>query len=63
MTTFSWMLYLAFTLLWTIIDLIVIIHNISLLKQKLKTNDLILWIMPTLFTCILWSIWYFYYLH
>lgn len=58
MTTFLWMLYLAFTLNLTIMvvhdRLYDVIH-----KTQRKSAD---WII-TILCCILWSIWYFYYLN
>lgn len=58
MTTFLWMLYLAFTLFLTVN----IIHDLSLniFKNSVYSkNDMKL----TIATSLLWSIWYFYYLH
>jgi len=58
MITFLWMLYLAFTLLTSISSIYQIL--ISLVhKQKDDISDFII----RLLTCILWSIWYFYYLN
>jgi hypothetical protein len=58
MITFLWMLYLAFTLLTSISSIYQIL--ISLVhKQKDDIYNFIIRIL----TCILWSIWYFYYLN
>jgi len=53
-----WMLYLALTLLFTIsITYQVLINLVH--KQKDDTYSFIM----RLITCLLWSIWYFYYLN
>jgi hypothetical protein len=58
MITFLWMLYLALTLLFTIsITYQVLINLVH--KQKDDTYSFIM----RLITCLLWSIWYFYYLN
>ena len=50
MTTFLWMLYLAFTLFLTV----------NIIKNSVYSkNDMKL----TIAISLLWSIWYFYYLH
>ena len=54
MTTFLWMLYLAFTLLVTII-------NLFDWKQDIQpAGKRWLWVI---INSLRWSIWYFYYLH
>lgn len=63
MTTLLWMLYLAFTLFWTTLVLLTMLHDLFLIQENLKTKDILIWILPIIFTCLLWSIWYFYYLH
>jgi len=57
MTTFLWMLYLAFTLFMTATS-IKITFNLN--KDKVTTN---FHVNCVLLTCILWSVWYFYFLH
>lgn len=54
MTTFLWMLYLAFALLTTLTT-VRIIFNLD--KNPNKSD-----IYFIMLTCLLWSIWYFYYL-
>jgi hypothetical protein len=56
MTTFLWMLYLAFTLFMTATS-IKIIFNLN--KDEVTNFH----INCVLLTCILWSVWYFYFLH
>jgi hypothetical protein len=59
MITFLWMLYLAFTYLLSIWLVNNMIPNIIYKKGRADKHDIIL----AMITCILWSIWYFYYLH
>lgn len=60
MTTFLWMLYLAFTLLITYYS---ILGNFMRFKRNLfKREETQLTLMDIL-SVLLWSIWYFYYLH
>ncbi len=54
MTTFLWMLYLALTLLVTAINLFDWKQNIQIAEKR--------WFWVSIM-CILWSIWYFYYLN
>ncbi len=54
MTTFLWMLYLAFTLLVTIITLFDWKQDIQSAGKR--------WLWNTI-NSLLWSIWYFYYLN
>ena len=57
-TTFLWMLYLAFTLLTTRATIVQFIYDL-IQKRKQDIYDFIIAIL----TCLLWSIWYFYYLN
>ena len=57
MTTFLWMLYLALTIFLSINT---IISSINVIKNQ-KINSI--QIYNQILGCILWSIWYFYYLH
>jgi hypothetical protein len=57
MTTFLWMLYLVITLFSSIAALRTIL--LETFTNDYFGNSLI----PSLISCILWSIWYFYYLH
>ena len=62
MTTFLWMLYLAFTLFCTIKTIyFVICLTINFRKLYNKYENTATYGLIT--TCILWSIWYFYFLH
>ena len=63
MTTFLWMLYLALSLFWTVLVLVTMLHDIFLIKEVLKNKNIAIWILPLIFTSLLWSIWYFYYLN
>jgi hypothetical protein len=56
-TTFLWMLYLAFTLFITIGF---VYNNILLLKNKIDGKETVIY---DILVCFLWSIWYFYYLN
>lgn len=58
MITFLWMLYLAFTLVMTRWMISNLIAAIILKKSENKLADIIIVIVS-----LLWSIWYFYYLH
>lgn len=54
--TFLWMLYLAFTLFCTAITISSMFDNKPPSNIKTETIGYII-------TCLLWSIWYFYYLN
>lgn len=58
MTTFLWMLYLAFTLVMTRWMISNLIAAIILKQSENKLANIIIVIVS-----LLWSIWYFYYLH
>jgi hypothetical protein len=58
MITFLWMLYLAFTLIMTRWMISNVIEAIILKQSENKLADIIIVIVS-----LLWSIWYFYYLH
>jgi hypothetical protein len=58
MTTFLWMLYLAFTLFMTRWMISNLISAIILKKSENNWANRII-----ILVCLLWSIWYFYYLH
>jgi hypothetical protein len=60
MTTFLWMLYLAFTLLltlWTLTD------NIKSFIRELSLSEKKTMLFQDIGTVFMWSIWYFYFLH
>ena len=59
-TTFLWMLYLAFTLFLSVALLKRVTETIffDTEQEEAKFNTYL-----SLVVCILWSIWYFYYLH
>lgn len=57
MITFLWMLFLAFTILETIFNIILFVHN------KEDKNGYSETIQSAVLTSLLWSIWYFYFLH
>lgn len=56
MITFLWMLYLAITIYFTCWYVSFIIHSDKIDVDW--TDD-----VKSILTCLLWSIWYFYYLH
>ena len=58
MTTFLWMLYLTFTLVMTRWMISNLIAAIILKQSESKLSNAIIVIVS-----LLWSIWYFYYLH
>lgn len=60
-TTFLWMLYLAFTIYFTTTT----IYNLSfnIFKQNIKATYTKTDLFYHVTTCLLWSIWYFYYLN
>lgn len=60
MITFFWMLYLAFAFYCTT----AIIYNLSIniFKQNFKATYTKWDLFYHIITCLLWSIWYFYYL-
>lgn len=58
MTTFLWMLYLAFTLFITSATINNLLVNIFS-KEEYDKIDFVFHVI----TCLLWSIWYFYYLN
>lgn len=70
MTTFLWMLYLAFTELLTLNTIVHIVLNISdyincydSKTEKKHNNGAVNVMIKSSITCLLWSIWYFYYLN
>lgn len=60
MITFLWMLYLAFTLFLSSAS---IGSLISHAKSQIKEKDVTTHFKGVFITCLLWSIWYFYYLN
>lgn len=58
MITFLWMLYLAFTIFITYTIIVNTIFDIV----KITTKDMGILILAIL-TCLLWAIWYMYFLH
>jgi hypothetical protein len=62
MTTFLWMLYLAFTLLVTLKTIHFIICFTIDLRETYNEYELIA-SYGLITSCLLWSIWYFYFLH
>lgn len=69
MKDFLWMLYLAFTLFMTAFSISGIIDSYIadfLYKDRIINNPLIKKDLTTylvITTCLLWAIWYMYYLH
>lgn len=61
-TTFLWMLYLAFTLFCTI-KTIHWVLVVSFESELIEKSDRIAATFGCILTSLLWSIWYFYYLN
>jgi hypothetical protein len=62
MTTFLWMLYLTFTLYVSISTISQVLQMaINWKELSFETSKTI--IITSFVTSLLWSIWYFYYLH
>lgn len=57
MITFLWMLFLAFTILATLFNIVLFVHN------KEDKNGYSETMQSAILTSLLWSIWYFYFLH
>lgn len=60
MTTFLWMLYLAYSLFITVVLFMSLVRDfIKYRGEEFKYLTILILII----TCFLWSSWYFYYLH
>lgn len=62
MTTFLWMLYLAFTLFITASLINIAIEDLQEKDSSIMTSFTVV-ISSVVISALLWSIWYFYYLH
>lgn len=64
MITFLWMLYLAFTILFSVITVTILIQGeiIDYINNDVKYDERVATLILVAIDSILWSIWYFYYL-